>query len=779
MQITELLNIADNEKKAKMLQEIFKNNSLQPDEPTAVGLRELVNSDDTAVRFWARKVYAALAKRCKTSSTGALSSHPEIVDNDSVSSELLFKKLQTAQSHFVAIEILQKIMLKQVENDLVLLLNYLATASDPIVISFITKNLGVHFPREDLIPALVPYLKNNDARIVANTIEGLEAINNPKCVVIFAQLLEHQNHRVRANAARALASARPDLARKILVKMLEKRELPHFFLAACSAICHMPSLDYLPYLAESLSDPLLIDGALKSVAAIGGVESLNYLEAVVEDLDTASQNKIKVVIKRIKNPEAKKNAQGPVPNPPSEPIRKPAKKGDMKPEFYRPQPAQVESIGISFKEQVIDFLQGIDWKKIYSAARYYLPEYLIIYLAICLLFLASAMFFHFLPFMLFKLLPMLGILILFLGTPVLFFAGIAGYFWPVKFGFSSPKEAFGCLCGSSFASFVILLWISIILRPHMPAEDNVTSTGSGPKASVSTKSWSGGFFSSSVLDRIKSGGDYTLLEVREECDMRLKEGDATCFDAFATAMNGKNVSWKGWVKNVQGDLSQQDYTVGVDIDAPGGGLSAAEISFSVNEQTASRLVVGTNIEFNGKINRAGTFLGTWDVGLTDVEIVSGFASSQVPGFKTLVEIAEEQKQMELEMQKQSEQKKKREEEIIQKLQHKNQYTYDEIAEILQDTSYPSERLIKFLNKITISGSGWVNDVSGGWFSPYKCQIDIDSPSAGKYHVFFEVSESVGKGLENGQRVTFSGLISGYSAGFMSGPVLELKRATVY
>jgi len=779
MQITELLNKADNEKKAKLLQELFKDNSFQPDESTDATLRELTSSDDTAVRFWARKVYTALSKRPEVYSSTSVPSNPETVNNDSLSSEMLFKKLQTAQSHFVAIEILQKIMIKRVENDLVLLLNYLATAGDPIVISFITKNLGVYFPREDLIPVLVPYLKNNDERIVANTIEGLDAIDTPKCVVIFAQLLEHTNHRVRANAARAIASARPDVSGKMLIKMLEKRELPHFFLAACSAICHIPSPDYLPYLAESLSDPLLFDGSLKAVAAIGGAESLAYLEAVIDDLNPAAQNKVKAVINRIKNPEAEKPTPEPPPKPAPEPVRKPVKKENSNPGFYRPQYTKPEPNGLPCKEQAIDFLKGIDWKKIHSAVSCYLPNYLIIYLAICLLFLASAILFNFLPFTLFRLLPALGALLLLLGTPVLFFAGIGGYLWPEKLGFRSPKEAFGCLWGSSFASFVFLLWIATILNAHMPVAGNARGTGSGTKANTRSKPWSGELFSSSLLDRIKSGDNYTLLEIREECRMRLNEGDGTCIDEFAAAMNGKNVSWKGWVQTVNGDLIKQNYIVGVDIDAPGAGLSAAEINFPANEETASRLAEGANIEFNGKITSAGTFLATWDVGLSNVEIVSGLANSRVPGFKTLEEIAEEQKQMKLEMEKKSEENKKREEEIIKKLQRKNQYTYDEIAEILQETSYPSERLITFLNKITVSGSGWVNSVSGGWFSPYKCHVDIDSPSASKYHVFFEVSESIGKSLENGQRVTFSGLISSISTGFMSGLILELKRATVY
>ena len=41
MQITELLNKADNEKKVKLLQELFKNNSFLPDEATLATLREL------------------------------------------------------------------------------------------------------------------------------------------------------------------------------------------------------------------------------------------------------------------------------------------------------------------------------------------------------------------------------------------------------------------------------------------------------------------------------------------------------------------------------------------------------------------------------------------------------------------------------------------------------------------------------------------------------------------------------------------------------------------
>ena len=91
---------------------------------------------------------------------------------------------------------------------------------------------------------------------------------------------------------------------------------------------------------------------------------------------------------------------------------------------------------------------------------------------------------------------------------------------------------------------------------------------------------------------------------------------------------------------------------------------------------------------------------------------------------------------------------------------------------------PSMELMDVLKNITINGRGWIYKVSGFW-APYDCKIDVDSPSASTWHVSFEISESAAKGLDNGVSVGFSGVIETMSPNILSeGCTITMKRASV-
>ena len=165
-----------------------------------------------------------------------------------------------------------------------LLLEYLQTCSDVMVISFLTKNLGIHFPEENLVPTLKNYLKHPDDRVVANTIEGLEAMGKAESFVVLAQMLSHPSHRVQANAAKALARFDLAVSHDMLMKMLRQDSRPHFIIAACKAIRGTRDVHFLPQLVLLAGHELVGPDAQEAITALGGVPALTNLQKSVDEL---------------------------------------------------------------------------------------------------------------------------------------------------------------------------------------------------------------------------------------------------------------------------------------------------------------------------------------------------------------------------------------------------------------------------------------------------------------------------------------------------------------
>lgn len=76
---------------------------------------------------------------------------------------------------------------------------------DPFVTATIVKSLGM-VGGADSSEILIPFLKHDDDRIVANAIEGLTAAEDPQIIVHLADCLAHESNRVKANALKALKS---------------------------------------------------------------------------------------------------------------------------------------------------------------------------------------------------------------------------------------------------------------------------------------------------------------------------------------------------------------------------------------------------------------------------------------------------------------------------------------------------------------------------------------------------------------------------------------------
>jgi HEAT repeat protein len=767
MSAREVLKSADNDEKVRLLQSFFKREEFSPDADLINAVKDLCSDSDIAVRFWAKKVLNKAQKKSDPK-TETISQSGDGKPEQEIDTAILFKKLKDAQSHFVAIEILRKIFKKRSAKDLAALLEYLQSCTDTIVIAYLTKNLGIHYPGEELFTRLVPYLKNQDDRVVANTIEGLEAIKSPKNIVIFSQLLQHPSHRVKANAAKALSTSRPEDSTQILTKMLEKRDTPHFVLAACAAIKEIPRKEYIPYLIDIIADPLFFEGALKALKSIGGEETATYLDAIIQDFEGDQKEQLQKALQEINSAGKNKKifAQEKVENFSVRSVQ--ADSNWQK---------KITNFLSRFREVILKLTANTRWNSLIKLIEEYLPIYLQIYMTFSFFAVATAFIFYVFPFAIFGLVPLLSILLLLLSTPILFLAGFAGLFYPTQLGFASKKRAISVLWGSSFFSLIILL---MVVKLSVPPDSNVSQRQETAKRENSGSWLSGGFFDTSLESKISRGENFTLEEVRAECERRSKNGDYKWEEPFSKAMTGRTVNWSGWVDSVTGDLAKQNYQVNIDIDDPSVGFSVSEIRFIVDENLASKIRPKSKIAFRGRIVRADTTLSTWNIFLENVEINSGMAASTVPGFKSLATLKAEAIALEKEMNKRSEENKKLENEILRKLEQMNQLSYDDVCSLLKPVSFPSMRLKEAFQGKSLRGTGWVNRVSG-WWAPYTCYVDLDSPSAGSYHVYFEISEAAAKNLKNGSHVSFSGVIKGFDVGVFSGSsfLIELKRVNVY
>ncbi len=292
-EIVTILSAEDNLAKISLLQKLVKTQFNNCSINILTALKALSENKDMAVRFWAKKVYSSLKPTEEIA-------YFETITNEDLSIEFLLQKLATAQSHFIANEVLAKIFIKRDSSAFKPLVEYLKSCSDCTVIAFLVKNLSVYFPDENTLSVIVPYLKNKDDRVVANCIEGLGYITSPKATVLINQMLAHENHRIRANAAKALANKDPVATKKVIRFMLQAKDKPHFVIAGCHAASHLKSAEFLPDLAEIVANPLFSDSALNAIMAIGGESSIGYLEALAEIDDHEVKNKVLQTIKGLK-----------------------------------------------------------------------------------------------------------------------------------------------------------------------------------------------------------------------------------------------------------------------------------------------------------------------------------------------------------------------------------------------------------------------------------------------------------------------------------------------
>lgn len=118
-------------------------------------------------------------------------------------------------------------------------------------------------------PQLVAGLSDPEPRVIAGTIELLEAKKNPSVMAQIAVFASHENNRVRANALKALHNLGDGKALSLFGKMLNSKYTAYRD-SAIYAICTLQIPEALPLLERALNDP----SENVRIKALKGIEAL-------------------------------------------------------------------------------------------------------------------------------------------------------------------------------------------------------------------------------------------------------------------------------------------------------------------------------------------------------------------------------------------------------------------------------------------------------------------------------------------------------------------------
>lgn len=304
------------EERILLLQKMLKS-CPELDSETLDVVSELRKNQDLGISFWSKKVFNKLAAATPKLPPEPLPEPPQELTQEA-KVDILLRKLESVDSTFVSMEVIQRLCATRDERAKAFLIQYLGKCTDSIQISFLTKNLGICFPSEELLPVLLPFLKSEDDRVTANTLEGLEGIGSPKCVAVFAQMLDHKSNRVRANAAKALTRFDKTTAHAVLKKMLSMREKSHYVISAFHAIKELREPGFLPLLEPLIDEEIFWENCLEAVEAIGGDEAIKFLKWRQKVAVYPEQKAhIDSILSRLgENPSEEENDSRAVPNTP-------------------------------------------------------------------------------------------------------------------------------------------------------------------------------------------------------------------------------------------------------------------------------------------------------------------------------------------------------------------------------------------------------------------------------------------------------------------------------
>ncbi len=249
----------------KTLQGLLKNIDQAQAPVITACVEKLVKSEDVGIRFWAKKVLNETGKYHPKNSQFSQSEAIAGEKNKELPVEMLVEKLKSVPSTHVSIEVIRKICESKKPEALVALKDYLKSCQDIYQVSYLTKFIGIFYPSESTLHFLLPYLKHSDERVVANTIEGIDAMGLPSGIAIISQLLDNPSARIRANAAKAIAGQKFDKAFPVIEKMLRTKDKINFVFSACYAIQIINDQRFFSLLGELLNDEITFEISLATI----------------------------------------------------------------------------------------------------------------------------------------------------------------------------------------------------------------------------------------------------------------------------------------------------------------------------------------------------------------------------------------------------------------------------------------------------------------------------------------------------------------------------------
>lgn len=743
-----ILNSNDSGEVIKALQYLIANLYLANTPEINDCVKQLTQSTDVGVRFWAKKLSNSVGKYETEQANAQIAAISKDLPVD-----ILIQKLQSIASTYLSLDVIKKLCESRKDEAQDFLKNYLASCNDNIQISYLTKNIGIYFPSEENLLFLMPYLKHADDRIVANTIEGVEAIGSSKGVIVLSQLLEHKSNRVRTNAAIALGKFDAEKSFAVISKMLAPESDAHFRISACHAIKTLQDPRFLEQLEPALLDDTTFSAALESIAAIGGQPAIALLTKNYSQIPVSKQSQVDSIAAKLSRLEEK-------------PLEKLGEKIKTSKAFTK-----VNFFIDTLKEKLTNtiFQKSSTQSQVQNKQIHFGQTKNFVAL---LLFFTCITVFYFLYSSSSKSPPT--------QTP------------------HSSQVAFQTVTNNSTSATNLpssSSTVSLPLSANLPtstasesAKDRRTEKAyqdimqkleqfrQGKRVDDLTKQDT----ETGILQKLRANQTFTFEEIRSASGWNTNE--------IAKELIGKKVLWEGWFSRINyGDLYSDKYCCMIDMDSPDDVFSAAEISLEVNEQLAQKFVKNSKIQFSGKIYNA-TNLAHWTIEIKEPRILAGLSTSPSAKFITKQQIIKHIEAIE-----------KKNSEFVKQIKNQSSITFQEICEAFSREKNDQEfgeldakvilinhrasggkalglekynptgdslntRISNALIGKRVRWSGWVKHVSGGWLTDYGCEIDFDPPETifSSPEVEFKTTKEIADKLKRENKIEFEGTIRNVS-----------------
>lgn len=282
-----ILEFGSLDDRVKLLQDLFHKDNLKLNEELFEIISRLTNDGDLGLRFWAKKLYARFNGNFLPQKSS------ETRDNKDFKIEQLIAKLNAAKnSSLISLDTIKKLFETRDSRIIPPLAAYLNECHDAVQISYVTRLIGVTFPDNNVLQYLEKFLNHSDERVIANTLEGIEAIGTKEAAEKIALCLSHRNNRVRANAAKILARLDADRATTTIVEMLQMGNQTHYIASACYAVKCLKNDVFIGYVEPLLKNDLLINDAIAALTAIGGQQVADIFLNAYEDAADPQRKKL-------------------------------------------------------------------------------------------------------------------------------------------------------------------------------------------------------------------------------------------------------------------------------------------------------------------------------------------------------------------------------------------------------------------------------------------------------------------------------------------------------